>query len=140
LATQDTVWLFGSSCNRCAHTTTSGGQGCSGGAGESAGGTVQGWSNRPDKTSLLNWDSALVSDTSKTWNVEVTRVRSTEAEQRAAGLPPHKYAMILEIEHRFAINNNANGDLTTGWTAVPGAKNPPLNGGPSIRWNPLDSM
>ena len=89
---------------------------------------------------MLTWDSALATHTPRTFNAEVTRVRSTEAEQRSAGLPPHKYAMILEIEDRFAINNNANGDLTTGWMAVPGAINPPLNGGPSIRWNPLDSM
>ena len=132
---QDTVWLFGSSCNRC----KTGDQGC-GGSGLSAGGAVQAWSNRPNNSSLLEWDSALVSTTPRTYNVEVTRVRSTQAQQRAVGLPPHKYAMILEIEERFAINNNEDGDLTTGWMAVPGAKNPPLNGGPSIRWNPLDSM
>ena len=132
---QDTVWLFGSSCNRCKH----GDQGC-GGSGTTAGGAVQTWSNRPDKSSLLEWDSALARATPRTYNVEVTRVRSTAAQQRAVGLPPHKYAMILEIEERFAINNNADGDLSTGWTAVPGATNPPLNGGPSIRWNPLDSM
>ena len=49
--------------------------------------------------------------------------------------------MILEIKpHLFALNNNPDGDLTNGWFAVPGATAPPLNGGPSIRWNPLDSM
>ena len=40
----------------------------------------------------------------------------------------------------FAINNNADGDLTKGWEPIPGAVNPPLNGGPSIRWNPLDGL
>ena len=88
----------------------------------------------------MQWDSAAASGTANTFNVEVTRVRSTAREQQAAGLPPHRYAMILEISNRFAINNNADGDLTKGWEPIPGAVNPPLNGGPSIRWNPLDGL
>ena len=93
----DTVWLFGSACNRCP-----------GGRGRCThGGKVQAWSNRGDKASLLRWDSAPAGGCPATENVEVTRVRSTAAEQQAAGLPPHRYAMILEVEpQRFAINNN----------------------------------
>jgi hypothetical protein len=130
----DTVWLFGSACNRC---SKHGEQGCTGGRG----GAVQAWSNRPSKSSLLHWDTAAVAGTFPTFNVEVTRVRSSAVQQRAAGLPAHKYAMILEISpHRFAINNAADGDLTAGWSAIPGAAEPPLNGGPSMRWNPLDGL
>jgi hypothetical protein len=142
----DTVWLFGSACNRCPPPPgqPKQPQGCRSG-GHGSGGAVQVWSNRPDKTSLLHWDSTAASGTANTFNVEVTRVRSTAQEQQAAGLPPHRYAMILEISDRFAINNNADGDLAKGWDPIPGAVNPhgegcECNGGPSIRWNPLDSM
>ncbi len=49
--------------------------------------------------------------------------------------------MILEISpHRFVISNAKNGDLTRGWMPIPGARDPPVNGGPSLRWNPIDSM
>ena len=125
------VWLFGSLCNRCVN----GNQGCGEGTRK-----VQAWSNRPNRSSLLVWDTAVAAGTFPTYNVEVTRVRSSATEQEATGLPPHRYAMILELSPRFALNNNADGDLTQGWFPIPGAIDPPDNGGPSIRWNPLDSM
>ena len=50
------------------------------------------------------------------------------------GLPPHRYVMILE-SNAFLINNNADGDLTTGWAPATGSKHPPASGGgPSIRF------
>ena len=82
----DTVWLFGSACNRCPHPG-GGGQGCGGGA---RGGRVQAWSNRPNRSALLDWDTAAVAGTYPTYNVEVTRVRSTTGQQQAVGLPPHR--------------------------------------------------
>ena len=50
--------------------------------------------------------------------------------------------MILEISPLFLINNSPDGDLTKGWEPIPGVNNSfgAPSGGPSIRWNPLDSM
>ena len=91
----DTVWLFGSTCNRCAPH----GQGC---GGESPGGTVQAWSNRKDKTSLMQWDSTPgVVGPHRTYNVEVTRVRSTAQEQQAAGLAVSETVILLALPRRL---------------------------------------
>ena len=57
---------------------------------------------------------------------DVTRVRMTPEEQQTLGLPPHRYIMILETAQSccgqakfrdtiFMVNNEASGDLTTGW-------------------------
>jgi hypothetical protein len=50
--------------------------------------------------------------------------------------------MILEISTLFLINNSPDGDLTKGWEPIPGVNNHfgAPSGGPSLRWNPLDSM
>eukprot|EP00912_Choanoflagellata_sp_UC4_P001896 UC4_evm1s1216 len=130
----DTVWLFGSSCNRCSKY---GGHGC---RGAKEGGFVQVWSNRPNKSSLLYWDTKACEGTFPTYNVEVTSVHNGAVAQKKAGLPPHKYVMILEISPRFLISNSPNGDLTSGWFEIPDAVDPPLNGGPSISWNPQDGL
>lgn len=61
------------------------------------------------------------------------------ARSMRSGLPPHRYAMFLEC-FTWAINNNADGNLTYGWVLLNGTKAPlgaPC-GGPSMRYSPLD--
>ena len=47
---------------------------------------------------------------------------------------------LTSLLSRLAAFAQADGDLTKGWAPIPGVVNPSLNGGPSLRWNPLDSM
>jgi hypothetical protein len=125
------VWIFGTPNDRCQcgnscgspahmnHTCGSEPSGiCYGNA------WVQTWSS----TDLLTWETALAGGTKGVAvpNMDVARVRTTPEEQAALGLPPHRYIMILETaqsccgqpefkETVFMINNEASGDLTTGW-------------------------
>jgi hypothetical protein len=127
------MWLFGSRCNRCPHTPKTR-QGCAPNR------TVQSWRA---VGSLLHWESSAVGGTFETFNVQVSRVTTPPESQLALGLPLHRYVMIMEIgDNLFAVNNAADGDLTKGWEPVPGVNNHFGNasGGPSIRFNPLDSM
>jgi hypothetical protein len=130
------LWLFGSACNRCPHTP-SGPQGCIPNR------KVQSWRavNSSDP-SLQRWEAAVVGGTYETYNVEVDRVTSTPAQQAAAGLPPHRYVMIMEIGHHlFVINNAPDGDLSKGWVEIPNVNNDlGISGGPSIRYNNYDQM
>ena len=91
---------------------------------------------------LATWSAtAEAAGTVATYNVEVARVRADPKAQVAAGLPVHAYVMILEIgDDRYLINNATDGDLTTGWFPIPGAKVPSENGGPSIRYSALDGF
>ena len=133
-----TVWLFGTPADRC-H-----------GNGDAT--TVQAWWS----TDLVAWASAQAFDLGlHTYNVQVTRTaplggaspaeREAWRRRRAAGtarlLPPHRYVMILECFH-FAVNDNADGNLTHGWTLLAGAVAPPGApcGGPSITYSPLDDF
>lgn len=66
--------------------------------------------------------------------------RSAAARSAAAApLPPHRYAMFLEC-FAWAVNNNADGNLTTGWALLPGTRAPPGApcGGPSFVYSPTD--
>ena len=129
------LWLFGSPCNRCGGKPGGGG-GKAGGQGCAATRQVQWW--KASDASMASWTTGLAGGTVKTFNVEVSRVTSTAAQQAAVGLAPHKYVMILEIGTLFQLNNAADGDLSKGWFPVKGATSPGLNGGPSIRYSPLD--
>lgn len=131
------VWLFGTPSDRC--------------LGNGNAKTVQSWWS----TDLVTWDTALAFNYGiHTYNIEVTRVGplgGATAEERAAwdqrqrsaaqtsGLPPHRYAMFLEC-FAWAINNNADGNLTYGWELLPNTTAPhgaPC-GGPSMAYNPAD--
>jgi len=135
----DTLWLFGTPADRCL------------GNGQAT--TIYAWSTKD--AALQNWSRALAFDFGKrTYNVQVTFVgprggagaaeRAAWAARRAArapaALPPHRYAMFIE-QFSWAVNNNADGDLTTGW-AVVDSRAPPggAGGGPSFTYNPLDDF
>lgn len=129
------AWLFGTPADRC--------------SGNGAPTSVQAWWS----DDLLTWQTALAFDLgSATHNVQVTKVGpmgGASAAERAdwaarssaavPALPPHKYAMYLEC-FTWAINNNADGNLTTGWTLLPATHAPegaPC-GGPSMVYSPTD--
>lgn len=127
-----TLWLFGSECNRCPHSPSTP-QGCI------ANRTVQWW--KATDATMTTYTTGVAAGTAKTYNVEVARVTSTVQQQAAAGLPPHKYVMILEISPTlFLVNNAADGDLSSGWVPIPGVNNDfgVSSGGPSIRFSALD--
>lgn len=71
--------------------------------------------------------------------VEDWKARHDLAMSRPGSLPPHRYAMFLEC-FTWAINNNADGNLTYGWVLLNGTHAPPGApcGGPSMRYSPLD--
>ena len=133
------VWLFGTPADRC--------------GGNGAPTSVQAWWSRD----LLTGDTALAFDYGQvTHNVQVTKVgpmggaspavRADWAARHAAAravaaaaLPPHRYAMFLEC-FAWAINDNADGNLTTGWTLLAGTRAPagaPC-GGPAMVYTPTD--
>lgn len=134
-----TLWLFGTPANRC--------------QGNGNPRSVQAWWTRD----LRTWQTALVLQYPPgTHNVQVTKVGPmggvSAAEARAwyaqrarassrLALPPHRYAMYLEC-FAWAINNNADGDLTQGWTLLPDTAAPPGApcGGPSMRFSPTDNF
>jgi len=124
----DTVWFFGSACNRCISNKD---QGC---VSERR---VTAWVSSDVK--LQRWSAPVdLGGTVATYNVEVARVRASAAHQAANGLPPHSYVMILEEEQRYLVNAALDGNLRDGWSAIPGSKVPKVNGGPSIRYSELD--
>lgn len=129
------LWLFGTPADRC--------------LGNGSPETVQAWWNSGDISDANAWQTSLAFDYGvKTHNVQVTRVGSLPgAETRSSSrhqhppvsskLPPHRYMMMLE-PFVFAINNNDDGNLTTGWTLINSSRVPAPSGGPSIRYNPID--
>eukprot|EP01043_Picozoa_sp_COSAG02_P084162 COSAG02_NODE_22042_length_765_cov_1.531532_1_plen_238_part_01 len=81
-------------------------------------------------TDLRTFTSTDIGYKGKTCNTEVAGLNVASP----SSLPPHKYVMILE-PFTFLLNNNADGDLTHGWTAATGSKSPHApGGGPSIRF------
>jgi hypothetical protein len=55
--------------------------------------------------------------------------------------PHHRHTHVMIVEqNEFYVNDALGGDLTVGWELLAGAKLPGASGGPSMRWNPLDSM
>jgi hypothetical protein len=91
---------------------------------------------------LLTWDYAR---TDVAWNGPNTDVARVYAPGRPPpNLPPHRYIMITEGA-TFAVNNNADGDLTRGWVTLPAANAsvPQCPEGcqcPSIRYLPSDGF
>ena len=80
-------------------------------------------------TDLISWTSKMAIPDVHTCNTQVTRVATPPP-----SLPPHRYAMILEPFH-FMLNNNKDGDLSSGWFPAPNATTPDApSGGPSIRF------
>lgn len=124
----DTLWLFGVEVDRC-H------DGCGNPT------QVFSWSS-PD---LVTWQQRhLAFDYGKvTHNVQVSRVGSLPGGSRnwmkpASSLPEHKYIMHLEC-FAWAINNNADGNLSYGWELLNDTHQPNAPcGGPSMKFNPLD--
>ena len=135
------LWLFGTPADRCQ------------GNGDAT--SVQAWWTVDPL--LQAWDTALAFDLgAHTYNVQVVKVapppglpaadaaRLGAAVARgtaASGLPPHRYAMFLEA-FTWAINNNEDGDLTTGWEVVQGTRPPPgaPSGGPMMLYNGFDQF
>eukprot|EP00041_Stephanoeca_diplocostata_P003034 m.31478 g.31478 ORF g.31478 m.31478 type:complete len:923 (-) comp13977_c0_seq1:581-3349(-) len=107
------LWLFGIDVNRC--------------HGMSGSRSVDGfWSS-----DLVTWHSGTAIHNIATYNVEAAYVDTTPA-----GMPPHRYVMIVE-PFDFLINNNTDGNLTgPGWVKVD-SKQPHgiAIGGPSIRFS-----
>lgn len=107
---KETMWLVGNAEDRCVHLCGTG--------------VKVFWSK-----DLTAWQSALALPWFHTCNVEIARV-----EQAPTALPAHRYVMILE-PFVFRFNNNADGNLTTGWFSIPSATAPNVSsGGPSIRF------
>lgn len=112
----DVLWLSALDADRCRHSTTAPEGGC--GTGVLA----------INSTDLVQFRSAMAIPTVSTCNTEVADVQDSPP-----GLPPHRYVMILE-PHNFMLNNNADGDLSSGWFPATGSV--PFKasvGGPSIR-------
>jgi hypothetical protein len=136
-ASTGTVWLFGTPADRC--------------GGNGAPTTVQSWRSRD----LVHWQTAMAFDYGHTThNVQVTRVAAlggappaereawaaaAAASPAAAVAPPGAYVMFLEC-FAWAINLNADGDLSHGWTLLANTSAPPGApcGGPSFTYSPLD--
>ena len=52
-------------------------------------------------------------------NVRISRVHATAAHPTPPNLPPHRYVMNSDSDTmRWAVNNNADGDLTHGWITL----------------------
>ena len=91
---------------------------------------------------LLTWDYARTDVDWSGPNTDVARVYARAPQP--PNLPQHRYVMITEGA-TFAVNNNANGDLTTGWVTLPSANAsvPQCPEGcqcPSVRYVPSDGF
>ena len=124
----DTLWLFGSACDRCDDEND---HGCVPGR------AVMSWSAKA--STMAGWTTRKAEGTVATYNVQVSRVRASAAEQASSGLPTHGYIMILEKSVQYMYNAATDGDLSMGWMAVPNAVWPAPRGGPSIRYSALDA-
>lgn len=129
----DRVWLFGTHADRCQK----------GVGGHHLELVRSWWSTGPPGAQLTDWDTAPAFACNATHNVQVTKVGplgSAPAPPMPPGgvLPPHRYMMMLE-PFQWAINDNADGNLTHGWRYI--SSTPPQNvqrGGPSMRYSPAD--
>lgn len=72
-------------------------------------------------------------------NTDIGRVYSSPDHPTPSNLPPHRYVMATESGGAWAVNNNADGDLTKGWVTLTAAQ---AHGGsracPSVRYLPSD--
>ena len=67
---------------------------------------------------LVHYTKAMALPDASTCNTEVANVEASPA-----SLPAHRYVMILE-PFGFMVNNNKDGNLTTGWVAATGSTAP----------------
>ena len=71
-------------------------------------------------------------------NTDIARVYHSPDHPTPSNLPPHRYVMATE-RGVWAVNNNANGDLSTGWITLHSSR---AHGGslacPSVRYLPSD--
>jgi hypothetical protein len=132
----DTLWLFGTPVDRCISNGSPT--------------TVQAWWT--NDSSLQSWSTALAYDLGQvTHNVQVTYVGprggalpaardAWAARKNKDALPPARYAMFLEC-FTWLVNDNENGDLTSGWSLVQ-STNPPGGacGGPSFTYSADDDF
>jgi len=103
---KDTLWLAANNEDRCVHQCGVG---------------VQVLSSRDLKT----FTSALAMNIS-TCNIDITRVSSPPP-----GLPPHRYAMLVE-DNTIYLNDNSDGNLSHGWFHGGQVKSGFPGGGPSL--------
>jgi len=80
--------------------------------------------------------------TDVTWNgpnTDIARVYPSPAHPTPTNLPPHRYVMVTEKGAAWAVNDNADGDLSHSWVTLPASK---AYGGieacPSVRYLPSD--
>eukprot|EP00041_Stephanoeca_diplocostata_P028232 m.793032 g.793032 ORF g.793032 m.793032 type:complete len:218 (-) comp23333_c0_seq9:2635-3288(-) len=130
----DKVWLFGTHANRCE------------GNGKSLTEVRSWWSagNGDGQSQLTEWGTSSAFDCKTTHNVQVTKVGPMGAEPAppmpsGGVLPPHRYIMFLE-PFSWAINNNADGNLSHGWKYIDSVAPKAPSGGPSMRYNPTDQF
>lgn len=114
----DRVWLFGTNHDRSGKGPRSG-YPC-------PGKTVTAWWSAGG-ADLTHWGRACT-DAVSADNVEVASVALPPHT-----LPAHTHVMSDECPGFRIINATADGNLTKGWTTVPGSKKGPC-GGPSTRW------
>ena len=122
--------MFGSRCNRCPHSAHVNFRGITAQGCDATRVGVQSWWSKD----LLSWQTAKVDGTLPTYNVQVAAVPGPSP----AALPPHRYVMIME-PFTFAVNNNQDGNLAMGWILLNITEPKAPSGGPSIRYNHLDS-
>lgn len=90
-------------------------------------------------TDLIHWQRAQTDVLWSGANVDVGRVRRDNMISLPENLPAHRYVMATESGNTYALNNNIDGNLTTGWITLP--KNQSHGGVlacPSIRYLPAD--
>ena len=72
-------------------------------------------------------------------NTDIARVYPSPAHPTPTNLPPHRYVMVTEKGAAWAVNDNADGDLSHSWVTLPASK---AYGGieacPSVRYLPSD--
>lgn len=92
-----------------------------------------------NSTDLVTWTR---SKTDVNWNgpnTDIGRVYSSPGHPLPKNLPSHRYIMATESGSTWAVNNNANGDLTQGWITLSSEQ---AHGGslacPSVRYLPSD--
>ena len=93
-------------------------------------------------TDLMTWTRTKtdIDPTLGTPNTDIGRVYAGP-HPVPVNLPPHRYVMATERGRPWIVNNNANGDLTQGWSSLPAAA---AAGGvsacPSVRYLPSDGF
>ena len=76
------------------------------------------------------------------WNgpdTDIARVYPSPAHPTPTNLPPHRYVMATEKGAAWAVNNNADGDLSHSWVTLPASEAyDGVEACPSVRYLPSD--